>query len=240
MTTRFSPEGSPIERKVGHLTLGASDVQSRMTVCFFPRGVPIGVGGRINSPTLRGDYFRRGRSVSTRKRIVYVQYTNPAAYPPLERSSRLLADDGWEVLVLGLLRPGTEALRFPPHPHISERYAFNATTGWRLRLHYAWFVVWVLCWTLRWRARWVYASDLLACPMALLSVFCPAFAILYHEHDEPAPRRGVFARAQRLVRQLASRRADLRVLPNAERAHFFEQTVCGGKPTSARCGTAQA
>ena len=91
--------------------------------------------------------------------------------------------------MLGLLRPGTEALRFPPHPRISERYVFNAASGWRLRLHYAWFVAWVLSWTLRWRAQWVYASDLLACPMALLIGLLPWVHILYHEHDEPAPRK---------------------------------------------------
>src|SRR5262249_28038145 len=102
------------------------------------------------------------------KRIVYFMYTNPAAYPPLERSSRLLADEGWSVLVLGLLRPGTEALRFPPHARVTERYTFNATSGWLLRLHYAWFAAWVIGSTLRWRARWIYASDLLACPVALL------------------------------------------------------------------------
>jgi glycosyltransferase involved in cell wall biosynthesis len=169
--------------------------------------------------------------MSASKRIVYIQYTNPAAYPPLERSSRFLADDGWDVLVLGLLRPGTEALRFPPHSRISERYLFNATNGWRLRMHYVWFVAWVLSWTLRWRAGWVYASDLLSCPIALLISLVPWIRIVYHEHDEPAPRKGLIARAQRSVRQIASRRADLRVLPNAARADFFEQTVSGGKPT---------
>jgi glycosyltransferase involved in cell wall biosynthesis len=164
------------------------------------------------------------------KRIVYFQYTNPAAYPPLERSTRLLADDGWDVLVLGLLRPGTDTMRFPPHARVSEHYTFNATTGWRLRLHYAWFAAWVIGWTLRWRARWVYASDLLACPVALLLGLVPGLQILYHEHDEPAVRQGRIAWAQRTVRQLLARRADVRVLPNAERASFFERTISGGKP----------
>jgi glycosyltransferase involved in cell wall biosynthesis len=168
---------------------------------------------------------RRGR------RIVYFQYTNPAAYPPLERSSQLLADAGWDVLMLGLLRPGTEALRFPSHTRISERYIFNSTTGWRLRLHYAWFVVWVVGWTLRWRARWVYASDLLSCPVVLVLSVIPGLRVLYHEHDEPAVRQGVIARAQQVVRRLAARRADLRVLPNAGRARFFEQTVSRGRRT---------
>jgi glycosyltransferase involved in cell wall biosynthesis len=165
------------------------------------------------------------------KRIVYIQYTNPAAYPPLEHSTRLLADDGWDVLVLGLLRPGTEALRFPPHCRITERYLFNATTGWRVRLHYASFAAWVVGWTLRWRARWVYASDLLSCPVALVLGILPSINILYHEHDEPAKRHGLIARAQRAIRRLAARRADLRVLPNAERAQCFERTISSGKPT---------
>lgn len=168
--------------------------------------------------------------MSTRQRIVYFLYTNPAAYPPLERSTRLLADAGWDVLVLGLVRPGTEALRFPPHPRICERNTFNDTTGWRLRLHYVWFVVWVIGWTLRWRARWVYASDILSCPVALLLSLVPGIHVLYHEHDEPAERPGLIAFGQRMLRRLTARRADLRVLPNADRADFFERTISDGKP----------
>jgi glycosyltransferase involved in cell wall biosynthesis len=164
------------------------------------------------------------------KRIVYIQYTNPAAYPPLERSSQVLADAGWSVLVLGLVRPGTEPLRFPPHPRITERYLFNASTGWRLRLHYAWFVVWVLGSTLLWRARWVYASDVLSCPVALLLSLVPGVKVLYHEHDEPAARAGVFARAQQAVREIVARRASLRVLPNESRAQLFEKTASMGRP----------
>src|SRR5262245_43066484 len=133
-------------------------------------------------------------------RIVYVQYTNPAAYPPLEHSSQLLAEAGWDVLVLGLLRPGTEVLRFPPHRRITERYLFNATTGWRLRLHYAWYAMWVIFLTVRWRAHWVYASDILSCPVALLLGLVPGLKILYHEHDEPAARTGIFAAGQQRLR----------------------------------------
>jgi hypothetical protein len=30
------------------------------------------------------------------KRVLYLQYTNPAGYPPLEHSSGILADSGWD------------------------------------------------------------------------------------------------------------------------------------------------
>ena len=34
-------------------------------------------------------------------RVLYVQYTNPGAYPPLVRGAQLLAESGAEVLMLG-------------------------------------------------------------------------------------------------------------------------------------------
>jgi hypothetical protein len=33
-------------------------------------------------------------------KTLYLQYTNPAGYPPLEPSSRILANEGWQVLFL--------------------------------------------------------------------------------------------------------------------------------------------
>jgi MFS family permease len=33
-------------------------------------------------------------------RVLYIQYTNPAGYPPLQHSSRILASAGWQVLFL--------------------------------------------------------------------------------------------------------------------------------------------
>jgi len=123
---------------------------------------------------------------SAQRRVVYVQYANPAAYPPLDHSSHLLADAGWAVLMLGVVQPDAKNLRLRPHPRITERYLFTDATGWRLKLHYFWFASWVLSWTLRWRPRWVYASDILSCPVAVLLSCLPGIDVLYHEHDEPA------------------------------------------------------
>ena len=46
------------------------------------------------------------------RRVMYVQYTNPAAYPPLEHSSRIAAGQGWDVLFVGAEVLGAAALRF--------------------------------------------------------------------------------------------------------------------------------
>jgi len=65
------------------------------------------------------------------KRILYIQYTNPAGYPPLEHSSRILAKEGWEVRFLGTGASGANALKFPPHPHITGYQIPFCHPGWR-------------------------------------------------------------------------------------------------------------
>lgn len=156
------------------------------------------------------------------KRILYLQYTNPAGYPPLEHSSRLLANAGWEILFLGVTMPGVEALRFPPHPGITVYQRPSAAAGWRQKGHYARFALWTMRWALRWRPSWVYASDLLACPAALLVSVLPGARVIYHEHDSPAPgARTRFLRFCLWARRRLAGRAELCVLPSVQRAELF-------------------
>ena len=117
--------------------------------------------------------------------ILYLQHTNPGNYPPLEHSSRILANEGWKVLFLGTGAGGADDLRFPLHPRIRVRRLRFTPSGWRQKLHYIGFFLWVLFWTFRWRPGWVYASDPLSCPVALLLSFLPGLRVIYHEHDSP-------------------------------------------------------
>src|SRR5437867_3345509 len=89
------------------------------------------------------------------KRVMYVQYTNPAAYPPLQHSSRILAERGFEVLFLGSGAQGASSLAFPFHPKIRVKQLRFCEAGWRQKLHYATFVLWTLLWVLLWRPRWI-------------------------------------------------------------------------------------
>lgn len=157
------------------------------------------------------------------KRILYIQYTNPAGYPPLEHSSRILADDGWQVLFLGTGALGANALRFPPHPNVRVRCLNFCLPGWRQKLHYFYFCVWVLGWTLRWRPNWIYASDPLVCPSALALCCLPWLRVLYHEHDSPdGPPAGAFQRLVRWTRTQVARRSACCVLPNEKRLERFK------------------
>ena len=45
--------------------------------------------------------------------ILYLQYTNPAAYPPLEYGARILAAQRWECYLFGVATVCTKSFRFP-------------------------------------------------------------------------------------------------------------------------------
>jgi glycosyltransferase involved in cell wall biosynthesis len=167
-----------------------------------------------------------------KRRIVYVQYTSPAAYPPLEHSSHLLVDEGWEVLFLGTRKHDDPPLDWQPRPGISLRELPPSGPGWLLKLHYAWFSVWVVGWVAIWRPSWLYVSDALACPVALALTFWPGLEIVYHEHDAPqVGRRGIFSRMVLWTRRKCAVRAQVRVLPNETRAEHFNRYVANHRPT---------
>jgi glycosyltransferase involved in cell wall biosynthesis len=163
-------------------------------------------------------------------RILYIQYTNPAGYPPLEHSSRILGDAGWQVAFLGTGALGADGLRFPPHPNVRVRRLNFCQPGWRQKLHYFYFCLWVFGWALLARPAWIYVSDALACPAALALRGLPWLRILYHEHDSPGgPPAGVFQRFVRWSRKQVARKAAICILPNERRLERFKAEI-GTRP----------
>jgi glycosyltransferase involved in cell wall biosynthesis len=160
-------------------------------------------------------------------RVLYVQYCNPAAYPPVEHSAVLLADAGFDVTLLGTDVPG-EAMRLRPHPRIQVRIMPAKGTGLRQKLLYARYLVWVLIWAIRFRPSWVYASDPLSCPVALILHSLLGIHTIYHEHDSPDPdaQRNLSAamRAALRARRRLAQVADLCVVPNVQRAELLRQS----------------
>lgn len=159
-------------------------------------------------------------------KILYLQYTNPAGYPPLEHSSRILANDGWQVLFLGTGSLGANELRFPPHERIQVRQMSFSPAGWRQKLHYLCFACWVLLWVIRWRPQWIYASDHLSTPVALVLSFLPGLSVVYHEHDSPVTtQESFFLHLCMDVRRRLAGRARLCILPNQRRLEKFREAT---------------
>lgn len=158
--------------------------------------------------------------------ILFVQYTNPAGYPPLRHAALILANRGWTVLFAGIQALGTGALAIDPHPRIGVRLMGRVKPGWRQKLHYLAFTAWTMMAALRRRPHWIYASDALGCLPALLAATVCGARLAYHEHDFPAPERGsMFWKVVKLARRTAARRAEIVVLPNEQRLAFFAREV---------------
>src|SRR5262245_54172324 len=121
----------------------------------------------------------------TSRRILYVQYTDPAGYPPLEHSSILLAKQGWDIVVLGTGGAGKQHLEFPVQSRVRMQRIGFVEGGWRQKLQYLFFSLWAIYWTWRWRPKWVYASDPLVCPVVWWARKVFGTRVLYHEHDSP-------------------------------------------------------
>ncbi|MBI1243333.1 MAG: glycosyltransferase [Nostoc sp. RI_552] len=165
------------------------------------------------------------------KRILYIQYTSPAAYPPLEHSSQILANDGWQVMFLGTGAEGANALKFPPHPQITVYQVPFCRPGWRQKLHYIRFCLWVVMWVLRWQPQWVYASDILICPLAYILTFLPQVKVIYHEHDSPTTTPdSLFMRWCSQGRIKLASAANFSILPNQARVEKFVSQTGTDKP----------
>ncbi len=150
-----------------------------------------------------------------------MQYTNPAAYPPLEHSSQILAENHWDVLFLGTGALGADKLRFDEQKHIRMRRMRFQSPGLRQKLHYALFNLWCLAWFVRWRPDCGYFSELHACPLGLLATLA-GMRTIFHEHDIPQSNpAGVFARFVSWTRKQLARRATLCVVPNAKRGEHL-------------------
>jgi len=181
--------------------------------------------------------------------ILYLQYTNPSAYPPLEHSAALLSEAGYDILFLGVAGAGPPSARARGQGRIRLLWMSACPPGWRQKPHYLRFGVWTIWHAVRSRPRWIYASDPLSCPIALAINRLLRIPVIYHEHDSPdvagamtpaapsvPPAPSVFMRFVLWARRRLARRATLCVLPNAERtARFARDTACARTITVWNC-----
>ena len=165
------------------------------------------------------------------RRILYVQFTDPAGYPPVEHSSVLLVKRGWDVVLLGVVGQAT-GLELPVVPGLLVRRMRVFRGGWRQKLQYILFVLWVFYWTWRWRPQWIYASDPLSCPVVWWVRKFTGVRVIYHEHDTPHLDQAYtwFMKWVFAYRGALARNAELCVLPQFARLGHFVETTGRMKP----------
>jgi glycosyltransferase involved in cell wall biosynthesis len=156
-------------------------------------------------------------------RVLYVQYTNPGAYPPLLHSAELLSDDGHRVRFVGIAA-ADDPMEIERSRGYDVRLSRPARSAWTRPFHYAWFSARVVGNVLGWRPDWVYVSDALGCPAAWCVTWFSRVGIVYHEHDSPAPPSEAaswFARLVYRARGRIGRLAAICILPSQPRADAF-------------------
>ena len=163
----------------------------------------------------------------THRRVLFVQFTDPAGYPPIEHASRLLASRGWDVVLLGTGTVSNLDFQFSFHPRVQVKRIKFVRGGWRQKLHYVFFLFCILYWTWRWRPEWVYASDPLVCPAVSLIQKLIGVRIVYHEHDSPNLDQTStwFMRQVFRYRKNLGRDVELCILPQHARLRQFVETT---------------
>lgn len=167
-------------------------------------------------------------------RVLYVVYANPAAYPPLEHSARLLSERGAGVRFLGTVA-ADDVRRFDAAVDAAvevDLVPFEPG-GWRQKAHYAAFALRARHLARTWRPTWVYASDALSATPALMAARASGASLVYHEHDAPVVASGasMFTRGVLRARRAAARRASVCVVPSPDRVASFQADTGAGKVT---------
>ena len=153
-------------------------------------------------------------------RVLFVQATNPGAYPPLIHASMLMAEAGWEVTFLSAPIGGDE-LALNPHPRIKIHAVRSRPSHVMGKVEYAVYAAAAARLAVRLRPDVVYASDALGAGPGLLAARLAGAALVYHEHDSPSRLHPVLEQSRRA----AARTAQLVVFPNETRAHLAQREL---------------
>jgi glycosyltransferase involved in cell wall biosynthesis len=161
------------------------------------------------------------------QRVLFVQYTHPAGYPPIERAARILESKGWGVRIVGIGGLGTDALAANSLDGLDVRLVSGAGRGILQKLQYLRFLILCARHALVWRPTWLYVSDSFASPIGLVAAILGG-RVVYHEHDSPtavSPSRvlRIILRARRAL----LRRAHVVVSPNEERSAALSEAGRG-------------
>ena len=161
-------------------------------------------------------------------RILYVQFANPAAYPPISHGANILAEAGADVRIVGTRPRIADAIRLPRNSTIRVTRIPEAS-GVMQKVAYACFLAAALAVAMRQRPDWIYVSDALAAPVGIVLRALTGARVVYHEHDIPTgPSTSAFARLCLAARAALVRSGDLVAVPSPGRASHLREHLSAG------------
>lgn len=155
------------------------------------------------------------------KHALFIQVTEPGAYPPLINAAHLMVNAGWHVTFLTSPTIGSK-LKVPISRGIDVVALPKRPTYVVGKFSYLRYCSRAIALALQLKPTVVYASDPLgALPGFLAARVCNA-RLLYHEHDSPSDVSDLNPLI-RVARGAAFNHASLIVFPNAERAYLAQR-----------------
>ena len=138
-------------------------------------------------------------------------------YPPLAHAAAMMAETGIEAAFLAAPYLGMN-LTLTPHPGVTVHRLRPRRRNAVGKLDYLGYLAAAARLAATYRPHIVYASDPLGAGPGMLAAHLSGARLVYHEHDSfnPGAPRSHLSR----MRRAATRRADLIVFPNAERARI--------------------
>lgn len=159
------------------------------------------------------------------REILYVQYFEPASFPPLERSAWQFLEAGWRVTFVGVSSEGSQAgFLLKPHPNLFVEVVQHKPGSVFSILHFA---ITVMRHILVRRPSVVYCSQERAYPLGWIASLFPGMMTVLHEHDTPWHGLARPPRVLAWFRRSFAARADVCVVPQEERAEAFSAAMNG-------------
>ncbi len=149
-------------------------------------------------------------------RILFIQCTEPAGYPPLINAAICFAAAGHESVFLSAPIHG-KTLAMPPHPALRTIALPARTTHVLSKTFYLQYLARAVRLARSERPALIYASDPSGALPGVLASMASGAPLVYHEHDSPS-RDAHLNPLFRHGRYQALRRATRIVFPNAQRA----------------------
>ncbi|MCX7140570.1 MAG: glycosyltransferase [Proteobacteria bacterium] len=156
-------------------------------------------------------------------RVLFIQATEPGAYPPLINAAHLMAEAGWEVTFLAAPFAGMR-LQVNPSPAITVIDMPERPSHVLTKADYWNYCRQAVILARRLKPRVVYASDPIGALPGLLAAKFSGGRLVYHEHDSPTAESELHS-VVRWARRFAATAASLVVLPNAERGRLAQQSI---------------
>ena len=127
-------------------------------------------------------------------KILCIQFSNSAAYPPIQNAVNLCLSEGHEVNILCVEAEGAGSLRFAENIEKITQRLSRSSGRLGLKLLYIKFFYLVFWKTLVSPRQWLYASEPMAAPVAYYAKKFFGCKVIYHEPDSPQAATNRFQR----------------------------------------------